>query len=41
MTSIELLTFVITPLMVGATGLAVFFVTGWLDRRDRPHTPAE
>jgi hypothetical protein len=37
----ELLAFVITPLMVLATGIAVYLVTGWQDRRDRSHTPAE
>ena len=41
MNQYELLAFVITPLLALATGVAVYVLTGWQDRRERRHTPAE
>jgi hypothetical protein len=34
MTDIEFLAFVGAPLMLMAAGIGVYFLTGWLDRRD-------
>ena len=41
MSSIEFLAFVGAPLMLFATGVGVYFLTGWLDRREDRRTPAE
>jgi hypothetical protein len=41
MSNVELLAFVVAPLLTLGAGLVVFFLTGWLDRRDERHTPAE
>ena len=41
MNQYELLAFVVTPLLALATGVAVYLLTGWQDRRERRHTPAE
>ena len=31
----------LSPFVVLAIGLGVFWLTGWTDRRDRQHNPAE
>ena len=41
MSSIEFLAFVGAPLMLLAAGIGVYFLTGWLDRREDRRTPAE
>jgi len=41
MNSVEFLAFVGAPLMLLATGVGVYFLTGWLDRREHRRTPAE
>jgi hypothetical protein len=37
-TNIEFLAFVGAPLMLVATGIFVYFLTGWLDRREDRRT---
>jgi hypothetical protein len=41
MNSIQFLAFVGAPLMLLATGIGVYFLTAWLDRREDRRTPAE
>ncbi len=41
MDSVEFLAFVGAPLMLLATGVGVYFLTGWLDRREHRRAPAE
>ncbi len=34
MTNVEILAFIVSPLLVLGLGIVMFFVTGWLDRRN-------
>jgi hypothetical protein len=41
MNQLEFLAFVGAPLMLLATGIGVYFLTGWLDRREDRRTQAD
>jgi hypothetical protein len=41
MSGVEFLAFIGAPLMLLATGVGVYFLTGWLDRREDRRTPAK
>jgi hypothetical protein len=40
MSFLEIYVFLI-PFLMGALGLFVFWLTGWMDRREQRHHPAE